>query len=399
MADIHGGIFPKFRPLEGVAGPAAELWVRDKTLGQHQEHACLLAGVRWPEVPDPTGPRLLIREDVFVTREAVAAFVALAKVAGRDASWSASGHFGAFVDELRFGRADPMMVWLEPSEGAPQTAERLVAAAPLLVDPQERPLQVPAPVGSADILELPITERMVMPVGHWLQLLWANLLAMAPFLWRQLAGRNVVEVIWRVGWAALFTLSLSPQRIGARLGRRGRGCRVHPTATVEASWLGAGVEIGAGAVVRGSILGDGASVEALAMVEGSVLAPGARVQRQGMVKYSVLGPRSAAAGDMQLGMLDREAAAKKTSVLMDMSLGQGVRVMADGEAHPAPLGIAGVCVGAGSVVGAGVRIAPGRVIPPGVTIAPPPAHVVRRIPEGLAGVVHVHDGTLVPEEP
>lgn len=135
------------------------------------------------------------------------------------------------------------------------------------------------------------------------------------------------------------------------------------------------------------------------MVEGSVLAPGARVQRQGMVKYSVLGPRSAAAGDMQLGMLDREAAAKKTSVLMDMSLGQGVRVMADGEAHPAPLGIAGVCVGAGSVVGAGVRIAPGRVIPPGVTIAPPPAHVVRRIPEGLAGVVHVHDGTLVPEEP
>ena len=41
---------------------------------------------------------------------------------------------------------------------------------------------------------------------------------------------------------------------------------------------------------------------------------------------------------------------------------------AGGRLWPVPLGLAGVCVGAGTVVGAGVGIAPGRALPAGLQV-------------------------------
>ena len=122
----------------------------------------------------------------------------------------------------------------------------------------------------------------------------------------------------------------------------------------------------------------------------------ARVQRQAMVKFSVLSAGSAAGGLMQLGVLDTNAALKRTAVLMDVSYGQQVQVVSNGERHTAPLGMAGVCVGASSTVGAGVHVAAGRCIPPNVQIVPPSDQVVVRIPEGLEGLVTIVDGRLEP---
>jgi NDP-sugar pyrophosphorylase family protein len=246
-----------------------------------------------------------------------------------------------------------------------------------------------------EAVELPITDRLVLPTRHWAQLLWANLLGLGPFLWRTLVGRNIVQVAGRLGWAVVRAGSVKPPAVMAKLGYRGTGCRVHPTAVVEGCWLGDGVDIGAGAVVRGAVLADGASVEDLALVEFSVLAPGARVQRQAMVKFSVLGASSAVGGLMQLGVLDHGAALKRTGVLMDMALGQQVEVVCMGERRSAPLGLLGVCVGAGSTVGAGVQIAPGRCIPPDVQIAAGGHSTVSVIPAGISGLQVVRDGTLV----
>lgn len=388
------GRFDGGQVLEGLAGPATDrIWL-GRSLGERVEWAFLEAGIDFlgdAPLPEDRG-RFLVRSDVALTRDAVAAFADA--VGDEDAQWSLNGRLGNFIADLCFEDEGPWLVYLAP--GGSVTPERLAAAKPIAVEAKERLLEFPLSEEhhGASVVELPISDRLVMPTGHWLQLLWANLLGLGPFLWRSLMGQNVVEMFFRGSWAALKAGSIRPQRVGAHLGRMGKGCRVHPSAVVEGCWLGDDVEIGANAVVRGCIIASGARVEDLAMLEFSVVGPGACVQRQAMVKFSVLGPRSASGGLMQLGVLDRAAALKRTGVLMDVSFGQSVQVESRGKRFGAPLNMAGVCVGEGSTVGAGVSVAAGRAIPAGIQVVPGPANMVTRIPSGLDGLVVVKDGSL-----
>lgn len=285
----------------------------------------------------------------------------------------------------------PGLVYLAPGGGA-DLVQRALAAPIAPFDAQERAFEgVPLPGGA-----LRVADAWVLPVRHWLQLLWANLLALGPHLWSELVGHGPAAVA-RLGWAALRAGSTRPEAMGAVLTRRGQGARIHRAATVEGAWLGDGVVIGAGAVVRGAVLGDGAAVEEQAVVEGAVLGRGARVQRLAMAKYSVLGEGAALGGIMQLGVLGAGAVVKHGATLMDMAFGQGVRVRAGGALVDAPHGLAGVCVGEGAVLASGVRVAPGRVIPPGLLVLPDPADVLRvvDVPAGCTRAV-VRDGALEP---
>ena len=392
--DVVAGRFPCPSPPEGLAGPLGGRPWLGHSVADRQERAFLEAGVALEESLSEDKTRLLVREDVVLTRDAVLAM--LEAGSGSDASWVAGGRAGVFHRQVALGDDGPWFVVLAP--GGPITAERIAAAPPVEISLEERMLTFPLSEAHHGVaaVELPISDRLVLPTWHWLQLLWANLLGLGPYLWRGLVGRNIIQVACRAGWAAMRARSLNPRRVGAKLGHKGTGCQIHPSAVVEGCWLGDDVEIGAGAVVRGSVLADGAAVEDLALVEFSVLGPGARVQRQAMVKFSLLGANCAAGGLMQLGTLDRNAALKRTGVLMDMALGQGVEVMLGGARVPAPLGLAGVCVGEGSVIGAGVQVAPGRSIPPGVNVVPGPHTTLTRIPSSVSGTMMVQDGTLEP---
>ena len=243
---------------------------------------------------------------------------------------------------------------------------------------------------------MPISDLLVLPAGHWVQLLWANLLGMGPHLWRTVVGGNWATRAARITLAAVGGMSLEPAVVGRRLVRRGRRCRIHPSAVVEGCWLGDGVEVGANAVVRGCVLADGAVVEELAIVEMSVLSAGARVQRQALFKFSLAAAGASAAGAMQLGVLGRDAAAKYGAVFMDMTMGQGVQVSVAGVLWPAPLGLAGVCVGDRTLVGTGVQVAPGRALPADLVVVGGGGDTVLRIPPGLSGTVRAVGGVLVP---
>ena len=81
---------------------------------------------------------------------------------------------------------------------------------------------------------------------------------------------------------------------------------------------------------------------------------------------------------------------------MDVSFGQGVSVVVDGEQHAAPLAMAGCCVGEGATVGAGVQVAAGRCIPAGLAVVPGLSSTVIKVPEGLTGLAMVVDGSLEP---
>lgn len=402
---MTGGWFSAPRPPEGVTGPPGDLPWLGLPLRERQERAFLEArigvhpGVVGEDGEVAPGPRLLVRQDAALAAATVRDALVLcarAEHAEQDRVFVLGGRSGAFAAELGLGRDEPLLAWI-PS-GTP-TLQRIAGAERVEIDPDERLVQVPVPgEAGVDLVEMPLTERILLPAGHWLQLLWANLLGMAPFMWRGLAGRNPVEAAVRLGWAALRAGSLQPMRVAGRLGRQGRDCRIHPSAVVEGCWLGDAVEIGPGAVVRGAVLADGVRVEEQSLVELAVLSPGAIVQRQALVKLSVLGSRAAVGGMVQLGVVDRDAQVKIGAHLMDMALDQGVRVHVDGVPVAAPLGLAGVCVGAGCFVASGVRVAPGRALPPGLRIVPPPGDVLQRIPSGLSGTVTVRDGALVPIE-
>ena len=395
-AKIVGARFEGAVSLEGLSGPATRRTWLGRSLGERVEWAFLEAGVPFvgDAEPDEALGRLMVRSDVVVTRDAIKAFLALA--GDEDIRFQTHGRLGNFVQDLAYGDEGPWLVFLKP--GGAVSLDRMAAARPVALDPKERLLefQLSEVHHGASAVELPISDRLIMPTWHWSQLLWANLLGLGPFLWRGLIGKNIIEVAFNASFAALRAGSMRPHKLGAKLGHSGKRCRIHPSAVVEGCWLGDDVEIGANAVVRGCVLGNGAAVEDLAMVEFSVLDAGARVQRQAMVKFSTLGVGSAVGGLMQLGVLDQNAALKRTGVLMDVSFGQRVSVNAAGKRFAAPLSMLGCCLGEGTTVGAGVAIAAGRCVPPNTQIVPGPSSTVTRIPEGISGLVVVQDGTLEP---
>lgn len=285
-------------------------------------------------------------------------------------------------------------VWLaRVAGGTPEERLARAEALPeLTFDANERALPgFDLPSGAVRI-----ADAWVLPVGHWNQLLWANLLALGPFLWKKLVGTGPLALP-RLAWSAIRAGSVAPEDVAARLNVLGRGARIHRNATVEGCVLGAGARVGAGAVVRGAVLGDDAVVEELALVEGTVIGRGARIQRLAMAKFSVVEEGAAFAGLMQLGVVGRRAVVKNNATLMDMAFGQDVRVKVGGHLVPAPHGLAGVCVGDGAVVASGVRVAPGRVIPPGIEVMLDPATILTRVdlPSGVVRAV-VRDGRLEP---
>ena len=394
---VVGWRFACPHPPEGLAGPFGSRPFLGLPLAQRQERAFVESGIRVvTELPDEDVAVVAYREDAALTPQAVRQLADKAAELGEDIRYVPGSRFGNLLADLGLGLDEPLLVWLTP--GAPVTLERIEAARVEVFDPEERMIELPMPALDAgvEIVELPLSEYVVLPTWHWVQLLWANLLGLPQFLWRTLAGRNVAEVGWTLLWAAVRARSLTPARVGAQLNHRGKGCNIHPSAVVEGCWLGDDVTIGANAVVRASVLADGCTVEDLAVVEACVLAAGARIQRQAMAKYSILRERSAHGGVVQLGVLDREAAVKRTATLMDQALGQRVEAVVRGARVPAPLGFLGVCVGEGTVVGAGVAVAPGRCLPARLQLFAPPSTVVRRVDPNLQGPATVVDGAVVP---
>jgi hypothetical protein len=398
VKDTLGGRFAAPRPTEGLGSSFERLPWLGLPLGERQERALLGAGIKlvdWESEGDISKGWVLIREDVAVTAEAVQLILEEGRERGADISWRSSGRMGGLAEEIFLGTDEPLMVYLAP--GRSVSFERIQEAASVELDPKERvvPFDVPRAQFGVDILEIPLADRLVLPAGHWNQLLWANLLALGPFLWRELAGRHLHQVIWRLLWAVLRARSLYLPHWAAKLGRKGKDCIIHPTAVVEGCWLGDGVQIGAHAVVRGCVLADGVTIEPLSMVEASVLAAGARVQRQALVKYSVLSERASVAGSIQLSVLGVEATVKHSALLLDQALGsQGVRVQVGGRLEPAPLGLAGCCVGDRTFIGAQVAVAPGRALPADLRIIPAPESVLSQITEGVEGICTVRDGRL-----
>lgn len=342
-------ILPRPLDVEGLEeGGGATLL--DGTLAEAVQRAgATFSGGRGTEA-------LFVEDGVALGPDALAAALAAGRAFGGPCRFALGGAIGELLAQLP--GAGPTLAYAP--DGGDDGAGLLAQAPWVEIPPEERLLPVDLPGGGEGI---PLSDRLILPVRHWLDLLWANLLGLPPFLWGALLSRSLPLAALRVTGAALRARSLQPERVAARLVQRGPGARVHPSATVEASALGPGARVGPGAIVRGCILGPGARVEAQALCEGVVLGPGAVAQRQAMVKYSVLGGGAMIGGVTQLSVLGRGSSLKAGAYGMDQSLEGRVRVRRGAELVDAPLGLAGTCLGEDVLIGCGVRVAPGRAVP------------------------------------
>ncbi len=187
--DVVAERFPRPRPLEGLAGAAGDLPYLGLTLAARQERAFLEVGISMATAHSPRDQaRLMIREDVVVGHKAVVALADRGLAEGRDLRWVTGGRSGNLAADLAFGEDEPLFVFL--ASGGTVDPDRIAAAEPVVFDPEERLVELPATQGhdGVEVVELPLTEHFVLPAGHWLQLLWANLLGLAPFLWRVWRG-------------------------------------------------------------------------------------------------------------------------------------------------------------------------------------------------------------------
>ena len=325
-----------------------------------------------------------------IRAEALRAALGVGRAAGRDLRFVTGGRSGELLSLAAGGVAEPGLWYLAP-DGEGELEERLAAAEPAELDPEERLIALDFPGQS---IELPVSGRLIVPVRHWLSLLWANLLGLGPALWGGLLSANPALAALKLIGGAARAVSLDPHRIAAALSTRGRGARVHHSAVVEASLIGPEARVEAGAVVRGCVLGAGAVVEALAVCEGAVLGPGATVQRQALLKFAVLGAGAQIGGATQLSVLGPGASLKRGAYGMDISLGGAVRVRFGGALAAAPLGMAGVCLGDGALVGSGVWIAPGRAVAPGVVVVRDAVLADTEVPG--PGIYRVRGGGLLP---
>ena len=365
-------------------------------LEQRQDFAISLSGGEWGHSSDILSKdiaSLWIRRDCHVSQETVQAFVAQAKKRTSDVDIVVAritGRFGNLLSELRFGEHGPLLFWTSESidieEFLPvfqkvvadnkNTSQDDVLLVELAnknwrwcwsdIDPVEKiyPMPVSRYQFGVDLIEIPLSDFILLPTGHWMQLLWVNLLSLGPFLYRELLGRSFGEVVVNLTTVFFKTFSFDPLTLGLQLRRVGKNVKIHPSAVVEACWIGDDVRIGANAVVRGCVLGKGVKVEDLALVEFSPLSAGTIIQRQAMVKFSVINKNCGVGGVIQLGVMDEGALIKRGSYLMDMSLAEGgVSILYNGIKFGVPLGLGGCAVGTRSTLGCGVRVAAGRFVP------------------------------------
>lgn len=236
-------------------------------------------------------------------------------------------------------------------------------------------------------------------IEHWSHLVRVNLLALSARVaeakdafdsaaWWSKVG-TALAILWKAG-------RLNEAALARAVTRMGKGCKVHPTAVVEACELGNDVKIGAGAVLRGCVVGDGASIDAQAHCVASAIGAGAQIGRGAHLALSVLFPGalvSQGAG-FQACVFGRDSFVAQGVTALDLSFGRPISVDHRGERVSSGGWFLGCAVGHRARIGAGVRIGYGVAIPNDTLLVGPPDTLLRTILP-VDGPAMVRDGRLV----
>lgn len=383
---------PSGRLVEPFGDPPGSLPIANRPLADWLAEAIAEAGLQRLEQPQP--PCLVVPDTLFTTGTILRRFVEQA--AGRDAVL-------VLADSV-FGRGTtPVQPDVTATDQGWRFEQiRLVSGADappvdVVVDPEEHVHQLDLPEIFGGPTELGLPRHPVMTLHHWAHLVWANQAATSMQIRRAPWYRSIPRVLW----AILRARSLNPWRVQGKLNQIGRGCDIHPTATVEASVLGDNVTVGPYARVWLSTLGDGARVMSGAEVEISSVGAKATVGQRCGLRLCVVYPEAFTSQVMmQACVVGRRTITVPGSYSIDLNFDRDIRVMLDGELRSTGTRFLGSAFGHDCRVGTGLWLASGRSIPNGTWMVRSPDDVVRRIGtfEPNTPVVNV-GGVLSPLEP
>lgn len=401
-------ILPSGVRIEPFGDPVAEAMIGNRPLAALQRAVLEEAGLEVVSVagPQEVGPEacLVTWDDVWFTRRV------LVDLLRRFGGQGRALRCGLPADSLLVRRSRPLqqldeaevdgerlalyrLYLLEAGRaGAAGFAERLQRARPLRARFREKVVAFPVPANimGRGQLEHPVTSSVVMEIGHWVHLLWANQLAV------QVRWIETVldHPLWAggklLGTAAggLLNGRLQPAALKwnlfGRFNRIGRGCDIHPSAKVELCQLGDGVRIGADALVRGCLIDDGATIEERACVQYSVVGRGCFISKNSVLVLSAGYPEGdLCANGTQCSLFGRKVAVTSWFRIIDVKAQGQVKVMHRGELVPTGTNFLGVCFGHGAYGGMDATVQAGRAIPNGAVLVKDPGQVMRRIPEDL----------------
>lgn len=412
-------VLPMGAPIAPFGDAPADARVLNRRLEDLQREALASAGVTSLErvraadaLPDAKGdPYLVLSDDLFFTRTLLADFVVQAQAGDPAVPARLALPDGKLLrdseplQDLERGEqggrpfaAFPM--WLVRG-AAPGPA--LAGARPVVVDPREevRAIEdVPRVFAENGRLEFALTSRVAMRIEHWVHLLRANQTAMLASL-AELKDRPKIVNAVALAWLLLRAFPPTEARVMRAAVRRGRKVKIHPSAVVEASVLGDGVQIGAHALVRGSVLAAGATVAEGAAVEMSVLGEKARVTKNCLCNFNVLYPGAVLGyGIHQMSILGRDAFVSAQSILLDFKFEGEIHVEHRGRIVSSGARFLGAAIGHGARVGAGVVIGQGRAVPSRASMVMDAARVAQKFsPAAVEGAtLTVRDGVVVPLE-
>lgn len=237
----------------------------------------------------------------------------------------------------------------------------------LVIEPDEFSASITMPhhmCGSNEYL-IPMTDRFVTQIDHWVNLWVTNIVAI-------LAGGARLQKSSKAKllFLVLKARSFNKWRILCQLNKIGRNCDIHPTAYVEGSVIGDGVALGSGSVVKESVIGNGSFIGNGVVVEESVIGEGSTILN-GHILYSVLYPHSFSVAEMvSASLVGRDSFMGLNSTLTDFRLdGKNVTVLKNGVAVDSGNTFLGSCLGHGVYLGSGCIVAPGRTVPCGLRLA------------------------------
>lgn len=368
------------RRLEGLGDPVAEAPILNRALREHQVDAlgppapARIAAL--DEIPAGAADYLLVRGHVWLTRRLARRFLVASRASGAATTVLC-------LEPSVFVRSTIALADVEP-DGArtryavyyravagPPTAEELARATPVGLAIREHDIpndllerRGVRPAG----MEVALSAEAILQLGHWSHLVVANYVALFAS-WFELTPAKAARYLGAVARALPWP---NRHRVLRALTVRGRRCRIHPSAVVEASILGDRVEIGPCAVVRGCVLGDDVKIDAHANCNQSSIGQGAVVSFNTQCNLSVLYPQALVSPfGAQMAVLGRRAVVFADTLLMDVrdpSLERDVTVLHGGRAVASGRRVLGPCVGHGAVVGGHVQLAPGLCVPNGAVL-------------------------------
>lgn len=246
----------------------------------------------------------------------------------------------------------------------------------IVIDPDalHAAIAMPSHMCDSNRYEIPVTDKFVIQIDHWVNLWIANIVA-ALEVGAQLGNSSRLKQLF----LAIKAHSFNQWRILRRMNIVGDNYDIHPTAYIEGSVVGSNVSLGAGSIIRNSVIGDNVSIGNGVVVEQSVVGDNC-VILNGRLIFSVFYPGTFSVAEMvTASFVGSESFIGLNSTMTDFRLdGQNVSVLKDGRLVDSSQRFLGACLGHGVYLGSGCIVAPGRSIPCGFRLALSEDRVVRK---------------------